>query len=484
MTLLCETVAGRSMAELIRGRDASTADLVELRLDGIRDLDVGRTLVGRQLPVIVTCRAPWEGGRFDGSEDERRRILAAALQLGAEYIDVEWRAGFGDLIASTGGRRIVVSNHDFDGVPPDLAERARAMRATGAELIKMAIMAKNLSDSLPLIDIAVDGPAVVIAMGDAGTPSRVLARRFHSRWTYAGDGVAPGQISVARMLREFRFRQIGSDTAIYGVAGNPVMHSLSPVMHNSAFASERVDAVFVPLQAESFGDFAAFADRIDVAGASVTIPFKRDALAAAESADAVSQRIGAANTLRRNGRSWDATNTDVAGFLAPLNDVSGKRASVLGAGGAARAVAVALASVGARVTVHARRPDQAREVASLVDGDIGEWPPRPSSWDVLVNCTPIGSVVCPDASPLPGGPFDGELVYDLIYKPAETRLMREARLAGCRTIGGLPMLIAQAERQFEWWTGRRPRPGVMRDAAAAAGYAASEDAAYGRRAEL
>jgi shikimate 5-dehydrogenase len=129
---------------------------------------------------------------------------------------------------------------------------------------------------------------------------------------------------------------------------------------------------------------------------------------------------------------------------------------------------VALASAGAHVTVHARRAEQAHQVAALVNGDVGDWPPRASSWDVLVNCTPLGSPACPGESPLPGGPFDGELVYDLVYKPAETRLMREARLAGCKTIGGLPMLIGQAERQFEWWTGRRPRPGVMRDAAMAA----------------
>src|SRR5262249_25362362 len=160
---------------------------------------------------------------------------------------------------------------------------------------------------------------------------------------------------------------------------------------------------------------------------------------------------------------------DVAGFLAPLTaayggPVDGTRASVLGAGGAARAVVVALASQGARVTVHARRTEQARQVADLVGCAIGEWPPGPDSWDLLVNCTPLGGVNDPDASPMPGGPFRGRLVYDLIYRPAETRLLREAGRAGCATLNGLPMLIAQAERQFEWWTGRAPRPGAMRTA--------------------
>ena len=173
--------------------------------------------------------------------------------------------------------------------------------------------------------------------------------------------------------------------------------------------------------------------------------------------------------LYRTGEEWEATNTDVAGFLAPLTGaydrpLDGARASVLGAGGAARAVVVALASQEARVTVHARRSNQAREVADLVGGAIGDWPPQPDSWDLLVNCTPLGGVNDSDESPMPGGPFRGRLIYDLIYRPAETRLLREARRAGCATLNGLPMLIAQAERQFEWWTGRAPHPGAMRTA--------------------
>ena len=136
----------------------------------------------------------------------------------------------------------------------------------------------------------------------------------------------------------------------------------------------------------------------------------------------------------------------------------------MGAGGAARAVVVALASHGARVTVHARRREQAFEVAHACGADAGSWPPPAGSWDFLVNCTPLGGPTARNQSPLPGGPFDGELVYDLTYGSEETPLLREARQAGCRTLDGLPMLVAQAERQFEWWTGQKPRPGVLRDA--------------------
>jgi 3-dehydroquinate dehydratase / shikimate dehydrogenase len=467
--LLCETVTGGSTADLVEARDASAADMVELRLDGLRSgFEVAGVLNGRRRPVIVTCRPRWEGGLFDGSEEDRKAVLRQALELGAEFVDVEWRAGFDDVIRLDPSR-VVVSAHDFDGVPDDLSERVRAMRATGGGTIKVAVMVSRLSDTLPLLEIAREGPAVVIGMGDAGMVSRLLATRFGSRWTYAGRAVAPGQIPLDRMVDEFGFRRVGPDTGVYGVVSRNALHSLSPVMHNAAFAAGGVPAVYVPLCASDFADFERFSTVLGLDGASVTIPFKRDALAAARSADPMAVSVGAANTLRRRNGAWEATNTDVEGFLAPLEAelpaLKGVRAAVLGAGGAARAVVLALGSRGARVEVHARRVEQASEVARDLAAASGPWPPSDGSWDLLVNCTPLGGPDRRDESPLPGGPFGGRFVYDLTYGPGESRLLREARVAGCRTLDGLPMLVAQAERQFEWWTGRPPVSGVMRAAA-------------------
>ncbi|MEQ1573961.1 MAG: type I 3-dehydroquinate dehydratase [Vicinamibacterales bacterium] len=470
-SLLCETVTGRTMAELVAARDAARgADMVELRLDGVRDLDIATALAGRRVPAIVTCRPTWEGGRFDAPEERRRGLLRQALDLGAEYVDVEWRADFDDLIRDHPDR-MVVSAHDFAGVPPDLAEQARAMRQTGAAVIKVAVTPSKLSETLPLIDIARGGRAVVVGMGDHGVPSRLLATRFGSEWSYGGNAAAPGQIPVRRMVDEFRFQAIGTTTAIYGVVGNNVMHSLSPVMHNAAFAAAGIDAVYVPFPAADFEDFLTFASALGVSGASVTIPFKVDALTAAADADPLTETVGAANTLRREGVRWKATNTDVDGFLRPLDEVypgslAGARAAVIGAGGAARAVVVALMSRGARVTVHARRLEQSKEIAGVFGAQAGPWPPTPGTWDLLVNTTPLGGPTGRDASPLPGGPFDGRFVYDVTYGDHESPLVREAREGGCITLDGLPMLVAQAERQFEWWTGQRPGDGVMRAAAA------------------
>lgn len=492
MALLVETVTGPTMADLLAARDAVTrADMVELRLDGVQDIDVSGALAGRTLPAIVTCRPAWEGGRFDGSEERRHDILGQALDRGADFVDVEWRAGFADLVARD-PQRVILSSHDFQRVPHDLTARATAMRQVGAKTIKIAIPASRLSDALPLVPIAADGDAVVIAMGDAGLPSRLLASRFGSRWTYAGDAVAPGQIPARRMLDEFRFRSVGSSTAIYGVVGNNVMHSLSPAMHNAAFEARGLDAVYIPLAAADFADFVTFAEAMRIAGASVTIPFKLDALCAATQVDPLTRAVGAANTLRWEPSSEAdprssvhpprllGTNTDVEGFLDPLvglypGSLAGIRAALLGAGGAARAVAVALISRGARVTVHARRHEQAADVAAGIGASIGTWPPSAGSWDLLVNCTPLGGPTARNETPLPDGPFTGRVVYDLTYGAVETPLLREARKAGCLTLDGLPMLAAQAARQFEWWTGMRPPAGVMMAAARTHGAVHSDE---------
>lgn len=470
--LLCETVTGRTMPELVAARDAATAgDMVELRLDGVAGVDVAGALRGRRRPAVVTCRAPWEGGAFDGSEAERRRILTEALDAGAEYVDVEWRAGFEDVVRRDPSR-IVLSAHDFDGVPADLAARARAMRAVGAGTIKIAVRVSRLSEALPLLDIARGGAAVVVGMGEAGVASRLLATRFGSRWTYAGPGVAPGQLPAARMVDDYGYRRIGAATRLFGVVSTNALQSLSPAMHNAAFAAAGIDAAYVPLQTPAFDDFCTFASAIGVEGASVTIPFKQDALRAAARADDLARAVGAANTLRRLEATgaWEAANTDVAGFLAPLETacdipLRGARVAVLGAGGSARAVIVALQSRGAIVTVHARRAEQAQAVAAELSVLAAAWPPDPGTWDLLVNTTPLGGAHLRGESPLPASALERGFVYDLTYGPGESALLRDARAAGCATLDGLPMLVAQAERQFEWWVGQRPAPGVMGAAA-------------------
>lgn len=470
---LCATVTARKMSELRLRRDAQAgADLVELRLDGVADIDVAGALADRRRPVVVTCRPVWEGGEFSGSEAERRRILLEACRLGAEYVDVEHRAEFaGDVLAARDGRGVVLSFHAFDGLPADLEARYGAMRGTGAELVKIAAAVGSLTDSLRVATLGGgEEPRVLIGMGAAGIPSRVLAGRFGSCWTYAGEGVAPGQIALDRMQRLYRYREISGRTAVYGVLGAPIGHSLSPAMHNAGFRAADVDAVYLPLEAADVDDFLRFARAVGLRGASVTAPFKERIATRVVDQDATGRAVGALNTLRRrDDGGWEGRNTDVPGLLAPLAgrmNLNGTRATVLGAGGVARAAAFALRSEGAAVTVCARRPERAAAVAEVAPGILAaETPPRPGSWDLLVNTTPLGTWPEVERSPLPDGPFDGRLVYDLVYNPLETRLLADAARDGCSTVRGLDMLVAQAVRQFVWWTGETPSADLFRRAA-------------------
>ncbi len=486
--MLCVTVTAPTTAELRRKRDeVAGADMVELRVDTVSDPDVAGALQGRRLPAIVTCRPEWEGGQFRGSEEQRRAILREALALGAEYVDVEWRANFNDIISSTSGRRVVLSNHDFDGVPSDLASRAAAMRATGAEIVKLAVKTARLGDCLPLLELrggragqggqarqggqGGPGDLVLIGMGDCGLATRVLTEKFGSRWTYAGLERHVGQVTPAELLDLYRFRSVTAATELYGLVGLPVSHSVSPAMHNAAFGAVGVDAVYLPFPAADAADFMTFARALNVRGASVTIPYKVALRGLVDEADDVASRVGAVNTIRAIDGRWAGRNTDAAAFLRPLRErvpLKDARVTVLGAGGSARAVLAALSDTGARVTVHARNRARAEEVATSAGAGVGPLPPEAGSWDVLVNCTPVGMYPNADASPVDDSALSGppgRLVYDLIYNPANTKLLCAAAGAGCATIGGLEMLVGQAVEQFEWWTGVKAPADVMRQAA-------------------
>jgi 3-dehydroquinate dehydratase/shikimate dehydrogenase len=469
--LVCATVTGRDTAELRARRDAvEGADLVEVRIDSACDPDVDGAIGGRNLPVVVTCRRADEGGWFCGGEQARGALLLAALERGADYVDLEWAHGFDDVVRSRRGRNIVLSLHDFAGCPADLESRVDAMAALEPEVLKVAVTVSRLAECGRLAALAARHPGrrlVLVAMGEAGLATRILPGQFGSCWTYAGDGIAPGQIDLARLHREFRFRRIGPRTELYGVAGRPVAHSLSPAIHNAAFEQLGLDAAYIPLAAADVDDLFDGVRALDVAGVSVTAPFKVDVMGRLASLDDDARLAGAVNTLVRDGGGWRGHNTDLDGFLAGCAGIElrGRRVAVLGTGGAARAVALAAHRSGAAVTCYGRDRQKAEALASAVGVGAGRRPVPAGSWDVLVNATPVGTHPDAERSAFPESVYDGEVAYDLVYNPSRTRFLQDASAGGCRTIGGLDMLVAQAGRQIELWTGVRPHPAPMREAA-------------------
>jgi shikimate 5-dehydrogenase len=359
---------------------------------------------------------------------------------------------------------LVLSFHDFAGMPADLEGIAEAMQKSGADVVKIAVTARTLEDCVRLRRIgAILRTGAVIGMGPAGAVTRVAPHLFNSCWTYGGPLAEIGQVSTTE-LREIYGVGETPRTALFGVVGQPVMHSKSPALHNAAFRQAGVDALYVPLEAAGFADFDAFARAFELRGASVTAPYKIDALSASADADAAARAVGAANTLKQTAGGWFAANTDAEGFLAPLEGMAlaGLRAAVIGRGGASRAVTFALRGAGADVAVIGREDlDRASE-----------------PWDLLVHATPVGTAPGSGASVMEGRPILARIVYDLVYAPRQTRLMTDAARAGATVIGGMPMLAAQARRQFEIWFDR-PAPAEAYETAAATAFAEERSGADG-----
>jgi len=492
---ICETVMTSTLAGLRAARDAASAParagrigLVELRLDGLApgELDVAGALADRRLPVIVTCRPAWEGGSFTGSEAERLRVLAEAARLGAEFVDIEMDAEMrtpGAVASLAGGRggatRVVVSHHRLEpGVPADLADRVRVLRACVEALgqggvSKVAIMAGRPRDCALLrravyADGMPDG-SIAIAMGPAGILSRLLPARFCTAWTYAGSA-APGQLPVDELLARFRVAEATAATRVFGIGGAPLGHSASPAMHAAAFVAAGIDAVFVPVETADAAELLDLAAALEFEGLSITAPLKSAVIGRRHvHVDADARAIGAVNTLRRRADGgWDACNFDAPAFRTPLDaqgiDLKGRRAVVLGAGGAARAAARELRAMGASVEIAARDRVKALALANAVGVGVTTWPPTGAA-AIVVNATPVGTAPDASRSPVAAGALAAGVAYDLVYNPADTQFLKDARAAGAVSIGGLAMLAAQASRQFEWWTGTRVEPGIFARAA-------------------
>jgi 3-dehydroquinate dehydratase/shikimate dehydrogenase len=455
-------VAAR-MAEL-----APWADLFEVRADYVSDLDLGALLRARTRPILFTCRSDAEGGRFpDGDASSRRRLLREAVERGFDLVDVEARAGFDDVVEAKAGRGLVLSWHDTEGTPDDLDAVYARMAAVRPDVVKIAVTARSIRDLGRLLALAARHAAdaaprlVAIAMGPLGVASRILGGRYNAPFGFAssesGRGTAPGQLTAPVLVDSYRVRSISRDTRVYGLVGSDVQRSLSPAIQNRAFAERGIDAVYVPLQAESMDAFVGALPELGLSGWSVTRPYKGAILGHLDSVTPQAAEAGSANTVVAQDGRLVGLSTDGDGVLVPLRkriDPAGRRVAILGAGGAARAAAFALVRAGARVDVLARRAEQAREVAAAT-GSAGAGLEELARvpYDVLVNATPLGSGAFPGESPVTASALRaGSVVFDMVYEPRETPLLAAARARGCATIDGVEMLVAQAVGQFEAWS--------------------------------
>src|SRR5215510_5233345 len=463
-----ETIAGaRSAIE----RAAQVADLAELRLDYLKDFEFSslaglRLLLDRKpLPVIITCRSIEEGGNQRIDDDLRMRLLVDGVRDLADYCDIEEAHYERAANLAPDLSRLIVSYHNFRETPKDLDAIYDRLRSRPAAVHKVAVRANRVEDVIPvfrLLDRAHnEGRSLIaISMGEPGLGARILGPSRGSFLTYGSldfkNTTAAGQPGCVELRDVYRVHRIGRSTAVLGIIGNPVSHSASPWMHNAAAAALGLDLVYIPIEVKDVADFVTrmahpATREVDWpwAGFSVTIPHKEAIVPLVDELDEVARAVGAVNTVVIRDGKLRGFNTDVAGAVEPLEQVtqlSGAGCAVVGSGGSARAVVYGLAQKGARVTVYARNSEKARRLAADFD-DFGVEAADLSTMaasqdDIVINTTPVGmagagrseSVIAREA--LRGR----AIAYDLVYNPLETRFLAEARQAGCKTISGIEML--------------------------------------------
>jgi 3-dehydroquinate dehydratase/shikimate dehydrogenase len=471
----------RQLSEALR--QTQTA---ELRLDWLsddREIAVFLKWLASSRPqamLIATCRRLEAGGRYRGTVAKQLVHLAEAIRAGCAWYDLEIetarRCPTDLLDVVLGDGRQLTSAHFFRRMPADLRKVAAELNGGRSDAIKIAAHCDSLKDSRKLLQFASKQPNIVaVPMGDVALPVRFLALREKRGFAYAPveTATAPGQISLDEMKNLYRADAFDRRTRVYGVIGDPIGHSLSPAMQNAGFQAHRMNAVYLPFLVRDLKDFVRSIEPLGIRGFSVTLPHKERILAHLDGCDRLAEKIGAVNTVvvRGSGKLY-GFNTDYAGVLRALErrmPPGGSRVLIVGAGGAARSVAFALAQAGAAVCISARRHRRAKLLAQGVGGEaIRRSQLRNESFDAIVNATPAGMHPLVENSPLEARELNCRLLFDTIYRPRRTKLMQLAERRGIETVSGLEMFVAQGIAQWEIWTGKRAPAGAMRRAVVAA----------------
>jgi 3-dehydroquinate dehydratase / shikimate dehydrogenase len=504
VTHLCVAIFVSDVAQAKRDIAAAAeagADLIELRIDDLTEaVDVQSIISDFDRRFILTCRPTWEGGHSELSNEDRIRLLSTIAPTDdTVMVDIELRtlreSGTGDF-----ENRLIVSAHDFKGRPDRLTNLFNELNAAPGEVAKVVWLARSIRDNVEVFELLQhrQRPTIALCMGEAGLISRVLAKKFGAFLTFASlrdeSGTAPGQVTIADMKRLYRWDALNAKTRVYGVVGWPIMHSMSPAIHNAAFEHVGHDGVYLPLLVQSgYESFKAFMESflafapLDLSGLSVTIPHKENALRYLKEKGAavepLAEQIGAVNTviIDRDGDDVQlrGINSDYAAILDTITtalgiargDLAGKRVAVIGAGGTGRTAVAALAAQGATVVVYNRTKERADELAMEFDGKTGKVVAArleklcDSCCEIFINTTSLGMHPNVDASAF-GDRIpelsDKTLVFDTVYNPMETKLLKQAKTAGAKTVGGVEMFVRQAVRQFEAWTNHPAPVDVMR----------------------
>lgn len=458
------------------------AKLVELRLDYVvRAVNLKRLLADRPCPVIMTCRRERDGGKWERGEQERIILLRSAIADGADYVDLE--EDIAAQVPRYGKTKRIISYHNFEETPRDLREIHDRCASHDPDIVKIATTANHPRDNLRVLQLIEESeiPTVAICMGEMGIPSRLLAGKYGAPFTYAtlhkDRALAPGQLTFQELREIYHYDQINPNTDVYGVIADPVGHSLSPVVHNAAFHQLNIDSVYLPFRIprEDLSDFLDDARKLGVKGLSVTIPHKQAVVPYLTKCSAPVEQTGAANTVVIDGFDRIGHNTDYTAALDSIEAtiqhrvdfdmLTGRTALLLGSGGVATAIAHALSSRNVKLVISSRNQERADLLARRFEGRSVAWKDRNAIMcDMLINCTPVGMHPNVDDTPYELDHLSRSMiVFDTIYNPEQTLLIKGARDLGCPVITGVDMFVRQAVAQFKYFTGQQAPEQLMRN---------------------
>ena len=456
--------------------------LVELRLDYIRRaVNLKRLLGDRPCSVIGTCRREMDGGLWQGTEKERLVLLRSAIADGVDYVDLE--EDIADQIPRYGPTKRIISYHNFRETPDDLEEIHQRMSQMDADIVKVASMAHSPRDNLRILNLMKNSskPTIAIGMGEIGMPTRILAGKYNAPFAYATfhheRQMAPGQLSYKEMVEIYRFNKINTETEVFGVIADPVGQSMGPLIHNAAFEQLNMNRVYVPIRVprEDLESFLIDCPQMGIRGLSVTIPHKEEVLKSLAQVDGAALGVGAVNTVVFENDKTVGYNTDfhaamdsleeAAGGDSKRNPLEGKKALILGAGGVAKAIAFGLKRRKVEVTITSRTSFRSEALASQMKCSAIDWENRYEFVpDLLINGTPVGMHPKVDETPYDGRKLRwSTVVFDAVYNPEQTLLIKSARQQKCPTITGVDMFVRQAAMQFKLFTGEEAPIDSMRE---------------------